>query len=139
MREKIPVLARATALGFVISILTPGIVSSRTDRRDRWQLPLAMVTKVTSCYGPRRLLDKFRDFHEGIDFHAQMKTPVVAVADGRVIWEGPSGCAGRTLVVEHTLSTGQTVFSIYKHLRGYLVKPGDVVSSGQHVAMSGAS
>ena len=105
-----------------------------------WSLPVRASIPITSCFGPRLLLGKFSGFHEGVDFGARLRTPVRAVASGRVIWEGFEGCSGRSIVIEHhPLPGNKVIFSIYRHLKGYAVKRGQSVKSGQIVAYSGAS
>jgi murein DD-endopeptidase MepM/ murein hydrolase activator NlpD len=103
-----------------------------------WKFPV-QNSVITSCYGHRRLLGKFYDFHSGIDFGAPKNTPVIAVAPGKVIWTGSMGCAGEALVIRHYLKNKTTVFSIYKHLSKYKVAVGDSVRGGQPVALSGAT
>jgi len=105
----------------------------------KWRLPVKTTVPVTSCYGARHLLNKFYDFHYGVDFGARAKTPVSAVASGKVIWLGSMGCAGRGIVIEHKLKSGDTVFSLYKHLKKYLVISGQHVDAGQRIGLSGAS
>lgn len=104
-----------------------------------WQLPVAEKIPITSCYGPRRLLNKFQDFHEGVDFGARANSPVSAVAAGKVIWIGSMGCAGQTVVIQHRIKGKPVVFSLYKHLKKFQVAIGQYVKAGQLIAYSGAS
>lgn len=73
----------------------------------------------------------------GTDYPAPVGTNVVAVASGRVVMVKPntSGAAGRVAMVDH----GHGWFSEYLHLSRVLVRPGDRVKQGQHIAESGAS
>jgi murein DD-endopeptidase MepM/ murein hydrolase activator NlpD len=127
------------AVGFVIVAQSPRVFSQKDTLDHRWILPLRIKTVITSCYGHRHLMHKFWDFHQGIDFSAKVKTPVQSIADGTVIWSGFSGCAGRALVLEHHTDDDRTIFSIYKHLKSFSVKPGEQVLKGQYIALSGAS
>jgi len=102
-----------------------------------WKRPVA--NQVTSCYGPRLLLGRYGDFHEGIDFGAPKHTPVHAVARGQVLWRGWAGCSGNTLILGHTLKGGRHVLSIYRHLDHFSVKPNDKVRPGSVIAFSGES
>lgn len=104
-----------------------------------WQLPVAEKIPITSCYGPRRLLNKFPDFHEGVDFGARANSPVSAVASGKVIWIGSMGCSGQTVVIQHRIKSRPVVFSLYKHLKKFQVAVGQFVKAGQLIAYSGAS
>ncbi|MCC6277656.1 MAG: M23 family metallopeptidase [Oligoflexia bacterium] len=103
-----------------------------------WEVPVKKGS-VTSCYGPRKLLGKFHDFHHGVDFGVPVNTPVRATAPGRVVWAGNAGCAGRSLIVKHSVGGSATAYSIYRHLKDYRAKKGQTVESGQLIALSGAS
>ena len=103
-----------------------------------WQMPVKKAT-VSSCFGQRKLLNKFENFHEGVDLFAPMNTPVRSVARGKVIWRGFAGCSGRSIVVEHHLPHRRIVLSLYKHLHEFNAAVGETVSGGQVIASSGAS
>ena len=51
-------------------------------------------------------------FHAGLDFVASAGTPVTAARAGRVVWAGPLGSFGTTVVVAH----GSGVQALYAHL-----------------------
>ncbi len=78
--------------------------------------------------------------HTGVDYAAPKGTPVHAVADGTVIFQGWGGGGGNTLKIKHAgnLVTG------YLHLSGYAkgIRQGVRVSQGQligYVGSTGAS
>lgn len=73
--------------------------------------------------------------HNGLDFGVPVGTPVRAVADGTVreAWNEPNGY-GNLVLLDHTW--GQ---SLYAHLDGRYVEPGDSVLAGETIARSGAS
>jgi murein DD-endopeptidase MepM/ murein hydrolase activator NlpD len=112
---------------------------NRLEDLASWDLPVPSDLPITSCYGPRRLLHRYKEFHKGIDFGAPSQTSVYAVAYGKVIWRGSEPCSGKTLIVEHILSSGKSVLSIYRHLHNYNVKVGQLVDQGDLIALSGAS
>jgi len=77
--------------------------------------------------------------HPGVDFHQALGADVYAVGDGVVVVNrnDPTGY-GHYLMIEHTLTTGQTVFTLYGHLQpdnetfvtppvGTVIKGGNVV------------
>lgn len=81
-----------------------------------------------------------RAFHAGSDLAAPADTPILAVADGRVVFAGPRGTYGGLIILEHTV-TGQPVASYYAHMydTGIHVKVGDSVAAGQHIGDVGSA
>lgn len=81
-----------------------------------------------------------RAFHAGSDLAAPGGTPILAVADGRVVFAGPRGTYGGLIILEHTVA-GQAVASYYAHMydSGIHVKVGDSVAAGQHVGDVGSA
>ena len=73
----------------------------------------------------------------GTDYPAIIGTNVVAAADGVVVAvkTSTSGATGRYVVVDH----GKGWLTEYLHLSRVLVKPGQRVKQGKHIAESGAS
>jgi len=73
-----------------------------------------------------------KGYHTGVDYAVPVGTDVLAVADGKI--ENASwGSAYGTQLVQK-LDGG---WFIYAHLSKALVKPGDKVTKGQHIAESG--
>jgi murein DD-endopeptidase MepM/ murein hydrolase activator NlpD len=74
--------------------------------------------------------------HTGVDYAAPAATPVLAVADGRVVSAGPvsSGYAN-LILIQHTID-GRTVVSGYAHMYagGIHVRENQTVTAGQHIA-----
>lgn len=72
--------------------------------------------------------------HDGLDIAAPEGTPVVAAADGRVLYSGDklSGY-GNLLIIRHAGSYS----TVYAHNRDLLVKTGDFVSAGDRIATVG--
>ncbi|WP_235933775.1 M23 family metallopeptidase [Agromyces humi] len=79
-------------------------------------------------------------FHAGSDLAAPGGTPILAVADGRVVFAGPRGTYGGLIILEHTVA-GQTVASYYAHMyeTGIHVKVGDSVAASQHIGDVGSA
>lgn len=71
--------------------------------------------------------------HTGVDFGAPVGTRVNAAGNGIVSFVGSEGAYGRTVRVRHP--DGST--SLYGHLSGANVKPGQRVKAGQQIARSG--
>jgi murein DD-endopeptidase MepM/ murein hydrolase activator NlpD len=75
--------------------------------------------------------------HTGIDYMANIGTPVASAADGVVIKTstGWSGGYGNEIVVSH----GGGVATRYGHLSQILVSVGQTVSQGQRIGLSGST
>jgi murein DD-endopeptidase MepM/ murein hydrolase activator NlpD len=104
-----------------------------------WRAPLTTPAPITSCFGPRKLLNRFKDFHHGVDFGSPRKTPVKAIHYGQVVWRGFVGCSGNIMVVEHEVEKDNWVLVVYRHLEKFKLKVGSRVWPGRVLALSGAS
>jgi murein DD-endopeptidase MepM/ murein hydrolase activator NlpD len=74
-------------------------------------------------------------FHEGIDFPAPVGTPIVAAAGGVVVAAEYHPEFGNMLMIDH----GNDIVTRYAHTSKILVKVGDIVRRGQHVANIGST
>lgn len=93
-------------------------------------------TYITSSFGGRA--DPFSGGaanHKGIDFHASVGDPVMAVADGVVSYSGVRGGYGNVVEVDH----GNGYVTRYAHNSRLTVKVGDLVRAGQQVAKAGST
>lgn len=102
--------------------------------------PLAKGTAViTSGYGPR-----WGKIHRGLDFGAPEGTPMYAVADGKVLYAGPSGTRttgfGQSIWITHNIG-GETWTTQYGHMYNATkyIKTGDTVKVGQQIAEVGSN
>ncbi|KRG39257.1 peptidase M23 [Stenotrophomonas panacihumi] len=93
-------------------------------------------TYITSGFGGRA--DPFNGGaakHKGIDFHASVGDPVMAVADGVVSYAGVRGGYGNVVEVDH----GNGYVTRYAHNSRLTVKAGDLVRAGEQVAKAGST
>jgi murein DD-endopeptidase MepM/ murein hydrolase activator NlpD len=74
-------------------------------------------------------------FHEGIDFAASTGTPIVAAAGGVVIAAEYHHQYGNMIEVDH----GNDIVTRYAHASRLLMKVGDIVKRGQHIADIGST
>lgn len=72
-------------------------------------------------------------FHKGIDIAAPVGTPIIAPADGVVIFEGIKQGYGKFIMVAH----GYGIVTAYGHNDQNLVQPGQRVSRGEQIATVG--
>jgi murein DD-endopeptidase MepM/ murein hydrolase activator NlpD len=86
--------------------------------------------KITSLFGPR-----WGRKHEGIDIAAPTGTDVFASMDGKVSFSGWEGGYGNLVIIDH----GNGLQSYYGHNSKLLVKKGQTVSKGTHIADVGST
>jgi murein DD-endopeptidase MepM/ murein hydrolase activator NlpD len=119
--------------------LTPDGVSGASTlaalRRPPPRCPLALAwplaAPVGDLFGPRGM-----SFHAGIDLIAGRGTPVGAAASGRVVFAGfAAGGWGNLVIVAHASG----VRTMYAHLSGFTVRPGQAVGTGARLGTVGAT
>jgi len=81
-----------------------------------------------------------RKFHAGSDLAAPPGTPILAVADGVVVFAGQRGTYGGLIILSHTVG-GSPVASYYAHMHpdGIHVTKGATVAAGQHIGDVGSA
>lgn len=99
-----------------------------------WSLPVK--GRLSTPFGVRRLRNgKAVGRHRGLDIAAPSGTPVLAPAAGRVVLVRKFKKHGNTVVLDH----GQGLTSIYIHLSGFSVRPGQSVSRGARLGKVGTT
>jgi lysostaphin len=97
------------------------------------------ITPVSAPFnasGFGRRIDPFTGqwaMHEGIDFLADLGTPVVAAAGGIIQFAGFHPQYGFMIDIDH----GNDLVTRYAHLSKLFVKEGDVVQRTKRIALSG--
>jgi len=90
--------------------------------------------QIVSRFGDRSdPLNGEGGFHSGVDLGAKIGTPVMAAADGIVTAAQYAGRYGKAIVIDH----GNGMTTLYAHLSGFEVIPGQEVRRGQLIAHSG--
>ncbi|MDX2565364.1 transglycosylase family protein [Streptomyces sp. TX20-6-3] len=74
-------------------------------------------------------------FHTGIDFAVPIGTSVHAVDRGTVISANWAGAYGNSIVLQHP----DGMYTLYAHLSSLSVRPGQGVSAGQEIGLSGST
>lgn len=89
--------------------------------------------QISSGFGPRG-----QEFHNGIDLAGPQGAPIYAAADGVVVAAGPASGFGHWIVLNHNIN-GHKWATVYGHMyaAGVLVKVGQRVTAGQHIADRG--
>ncbi|MBJ95681.1 MAG: peptidase M23 [Rickettsiales bacterium] len=89
---------------------------------------------LTSGYGWRRNpVLRTRQLHTGLDIAAPRGTPVMAPADGHVVFAGYHSAFGNMVVIDH----GYGITTKYAHTSHILVEVGDRVFRGDMIAKVG--
>lgn len=125
----IPGAAPAPAPAPVASQTAPAATHGvQAGRAGRLLWPVRGV--IYSPFGPRH-----GEHHDGLDLAAPEGSPIVAAADGTVVFAGEQRGYGRIILVAHA---GDLV-TVYAHNRDNQVKAGDKVVRGQQLATVGRS
>jgi murein DD-endopeptidase MepM/ murein hydrolase activator NlpD len=103
------------------------VPASATDL-FRSNLPLRLPAKgyITRGFQPSQ-------GHFGIDIAGKEGSPVVAAADGFVVFAGWTYDAGNMIIIAH----GGGYFTFYKHNQALLKAANSLVKSGEHIALLG--
>ncbi|MFG1795783.1 peptidoglycan DD-metalloendopeptidase family protein [Nocardia sp. NPDC049149] len=111
----VPRTHQRVATGGVVMPLTPGSYT------------------VSSPFGMRE-----GGMHRGVDFAAELGTPIFAATSGRVVAAGRADGFGHWIVID-TAYGGAPLSTVYGHMRsgGIFVKEGDEVSAGQPIGAVG--
>jgi len=102
----------------------PVYVAVKSNGSLLWPVPGAVITQY------------FWSGHLAVDLAAPAGSPVLAAADGVVIWAGWRNDGGG-LVVE--IDHGNGLHTVYNHLGLILVKKGDTATRGERIANVGCT
>lgn len=112
------------------------LASDRKFAGGKLAWPTPGNTRVTSEYGMRfHPVLKQNRMHTGIDIAAPRGAKIIAADHGQVIFVGPFGAYGNTVVVDH----GSSITSMYAHMSAFTVNEGDEVLRGDQVGKIGTS
>jgi murein DD-endopeptidase MepM/ murein hydrolase activator NlpD len=92
--------------------------------------------RTTGEFGTRRTFNrKVQSIHQGLDFRAEIGTPVSAMNSGVVILAREMFYEGGFVVIDH----GQGLATLYMHLSEIKVREGDSVDKLQIIGLSGGT
>ena len=97
----------------------------------RWPLPLPI--KITAEFKDEDYKQAFGREHDGLDLFASQGTDVLAPLEGEVSKVASNGFGYSYIVLKHE----RDFYTVYGHVSKILVKPGDLVTTGQVIAQSG--
>ena len=108
--------------------------ASAPNMPDMWPI----LGPINSGFGEREdpvLGNGEGEFHKGVDIGSPDGTPVHAPANGRVLKAGLENGYGRVIDIDH----GNGITTVYGHLQGFNVVPGQMVVKGQVIGYVGHS
>ncbi|MFE1314504.1 M23 family metallopeptidase [Streptomyces sp. NPDC058755] len=134
LRTRVTVLAAGVG---ATAVLGTGIASAAAPSATAWVDP---VKKYTLSAGFAQAGAHWVAKHSGQDFAVPTGTEVVAAHGGTVVKAGPNGAGdgpayGNAIVIKH----GNGTYSQYAHLSRVDIKIGQIVKTGQHIALSGST
>ena len=92
--------------------------------------------RITSSFGERQ--DPFNGegaFHRGVDISGSYGQSIIAPADGVIVAADVRNGYGRTVIIDH----GYGVETLYGHMSGYAVTPGQRIERGDVIGYIGTS
>ena len=128
--------SRLDASGGQLSVLESLLFNRKLDQAATPSRTPIANSYITSGFGGRA--DPFGGgaaFHKGIDFHASIGDPVLAVADGVVSYAGQRSGYGNVIEIDH----GNGYVTRYAHNSRLLVRVGELVHRGDQVARAGST
>lgn len=102
--------------------------------------PVAGQLYVNSPFGARiDPIAGYNIFHYGVDLAANCGQPQFAAQSGTVISAGWDGGGGNTVYINHGMINGSSWVTVYRHFTVIQVSPGQVVSKGQQIGLTGTT
>jgi len=114
----------------IMTATAPGIVAVGEETSGNSRLPLIMPAEgfVSQLFDPGR-------GHFGMDIAARRGTPVIAPADGHVVFAGWTYEDGNMMILAH----GRGYMTVYKHNQSVLRNAQEFVRRGEAIALLGTS
>ncbi|MFD3537536.1 peptidoglycan DD-metalloendopeptidase family protein [Streptomyces sp. NPDC058664] len=107
-------------------------VSAEATETSRGAAPVDGAV-ITTAYGQPGAWAA--GFHTGVDFAVPTGTPVNSVASGTIVSAGWQGAYGNAVVVRHD----DGMYTLYAHLSTATTAPGQQVTAGQQIGVSGST
>jgi len=99
--------------------------------------PTSTPTAINDVFGRLRAFNgsDWIYWHSGLDYAGGEGVPILAMADGTVIYTGELTVRGNATIIDH----GWGVYTVYCHQSKVEVKVGDKVKAGQEIGLIGAT
>ena len=105
------------------------------EHKNALDAPLEGELKITAAFHDPAYEEVLKQKHEGVDFEAAPKSPVLAAHKGRVKKVTQPGLDYSYIILDH----GEGLYSIYGHLSEILVVEEQEVQQGDKIALSGGN
>lgn len=106
--------------------------------KEGWIKPVS--ARISSEFGYRQSpVAGASTYHKGLDYACPMNTPVKAIYNGVVTFNGQASGYGTAVYLNHGSIDGVRVVSEYGHLNSFTVYNGQQVKTGDIIAYSGNS
>ena len=110
------------------------------EREDKYNLFEKAKPKVSSVLFPPvkgMITEKFnpKEKHYAVDIALPKNTPIKSILSGRVIFADWTPTTGNVVIIRHN----NGFISIYKHAASVTVSQGDVVKTGEVIALAGST
>ncbi len=97
---------------------------------------LPLENEILTSFGTKRIINKKKvSIHKGIDMRGKEGTEVRASNTGKIVFMEELFFGGNTIAIDH----GMGIYTIYMHLSGFNVKPGDTVLKGDVIGFVGST
>ena len=120
--------------------VTVKIDTVKEERPFIW--PVEGFPSITSFFGWRPNLQgmpqRIFEFHTGLDIDGATNDPILAAADGVVIYAGWKSGYGKTVELKHIIH-GKVFYTSYHHLSKIEVSEGQQVHQGERIGRMGAT
>ncbi|MFA4828136.1 MAG: M23 family metallopeptidase [Thermodesulfovibrionales bacterium] len=116
--------------------LLDSIWQIETERLWEGSFILPLPNPFSTPFGAKRIINKKTvSLHRGLDMQGKAGEAIQASNRGRVVLTEELFFGGNTLILDH----GQGIFTVYMHMSGFNVKPGDIVSKSDVIGFVGSS
>lgn len=97
---------------------------------------LPLPNPFSTPFGAKRIINKKTvSLHRGLDMQGKAGEKIQASNRGRVVLTEELFFGGNTVILDH----GQGIFTVYMHMSGFNVQPGDIVSKSDVIGFVGSS
>jgi len=110
----------------------------RIDSERLWEgsFLLPLENPLSTPFGTKRIINiETVSIHRGLDMKGEEGEGIKASNTGRVVLAEELFFGGNTVILDH----GQGIFTIYMHMSGFKVGPGDLVSKNDIIGFVGST